>query len=179
MKLRNKQSKNRHGSSRRPWVTALLTTGAVAAAAGIGTAVTDADGHWYRNLKKPSWQPPRIAFPVVWTGLYGAIAWTSTRTLNQLDREGRDKERRAFSRALGANLALNAGWSVLFFGAHKLRAARVESVVLAASSADLVRRVGAASSGRGVLLAPYAAWTAFAAYLTHDITRRNADSHSG
>ncbi|GAB23259.1 hypothetical protein GOPIP_043_00350 [Gordonia polyisoprenivorans NBRC 16320 = JCM 10675] len=33
---------------------------------------------------------------------------------------GRDAEARALVGALGVNLVLNAGWSVVFFGAHRL-----------------------------------------------------------
>ena len=34
--------------------------------AGAGAWLTDI-GPWYRNLKKPSWQPPNFLFGSVWT----------------------------------------------------------------------------------------------------------------
>ena len=45
--------------------------------------------------------------------------------------------------------------------------------MLAASSADLVRRAHKASPEKGVVLAPYAAWTGFATVLSAVIARRN------
>jgi glyoxylase-like metal-dependent hydrolase (beta-lactamase superfamily II) len=35
-------------------------------------------GRSYRRLRKPSWQPPDVAFSVVWTALYADVAVTST-----------------------------------------------------------------------------------------------------
>ena len=34
---------------------------------------TTPDSEWYQQLDKPSWQPPPIAFPLVWTPLYADI----------------------------------------------------------------------------------------------------------
>ena len=32
-------------------------------------------GEWYENLCKPSWTPPKWAFPAVWSILYIFIAY--------------------------------------------------------------------------------------------------------
>ncbi|HIW28746.1 MAG TPA: tryptophan-rich sensory protein, partial [Candidatus Luteococcus avicola] len=72
----------------------------------------------------------------------------------------------------GVNLVLNGGWSWVFWQARQLGAATGVAAALAASSADLVRRVGKRRE-RGVILAPYAAWTAFATVLTAELWRRN------
>ncbi|TWF75669.1 TspO/MBR related protein [Pseudonocardia hierapolitana] len=45
----------------------LLTTAAVAVTAAVGRLGTDVSSRWYRRLDKPSWQPPGVAFPLVWT----------------------------------------------------------------------------------------------------------------
>ena len=45
--------------------------------------------------------------------------------------------------------------------------------MLAASSADLVRRSARIAPEKAVVLAPYAGWTAFAAVLTAAIRRLN------
>ncbi len=152
------------------------TTAAVVGAAAVGSAVTDPGSDWYRRLDKPSWQPPGAAFPIVWTSLYAGIAGASARVLTRLGSSGRQEEASAFRRALALNLALNAGWSVVFFGRHHQRAAVGVAVALAASSIDLTRRASAAGTGPALTLAPYAAWTTFAAGLTADIARRNAPS---
>lgn len=163
------------GSDTRRWRRTLAWTGAaVTATAVVGSLVTDPTSRWYRRLSKPSWQPPSWAFPVAWTALYADIALVSALSIADLQETGREDEARAYAAALGTNLVLNAGWSALFFGAKQLRLSTVEAVALAASSADLVRRAARVSPEKGVALAPYAAWTTFAAALTAEITRRNA-----
>ena len=59
--------------------TSLMT----AAAAGVGTAGTDPESGWYRSIEKPPWQPPPVAFPLVWTPLYAAIAYGTGRLVEQ------------------------------------------------------------------------------------------------
>lgn len=75
--------------------------------------------------------------------------------------------------ALAGNLLLNAGWSGVFFRSGRRGLATAWAGVLAASSADLVRRAHRESPTRGLALAPYAAWTGFATVLTGGIARLN------
>ena len=53
----------------------LVTTALTAAAALAGSLGTRPASDWYESLDKPDWQPPKAAFPLVWTPLYGLIAW--------------------------------------------------------------------------------------------------------
>lgn len=153
--------------------TLAATSLAVTAAAAVGSLATDTGSRWYRSLDKPSIQPPGAVFPVVWTALYADIAAVSALSLADLAETGRDDEHAAYGRALAANLALNAGWSVVFFRGHRPVPATVVAAALAASSADLVRRSWRVSPEKGAVLAPYAAWTGFATVLTAAIARRN------
>lgn len=84
-----------------------------------------------------------------------------------------DDDVKPYAAALAANLALNASWSWVFFRSRNLPLATGVAAALAASSADLVRRVWKSRTQRGVVLAPYAAWTGFAAALTAELLRRN------
>ncbi|MGN7246897.1 tryptophan-rich sensory protein [Janibacter anophelis] len=151
----------------------LTVTAATVASAGLGTLATQPDSRWYRSLDLPSWQPPKLAFPLVWTPLYLDIAATSIATLTRLEDEGRAEEAARYRRALWTNLVLNTGWSVAFWRVRRPALAAGEAVVLAASSADLARRAGAAGGRVRWALLPYAAWTAFAAVLSTAIARRN------
>ncbi|GAA1687530.1 tryptophan-rich sensory protein [Nonomuraea maheshkhaliensis] len=149
--------------------TLLATALATAATAVAGSLATTSGSAWYRRLGKPSWQPPARAFPLVWTPLYGLIAYGGARALSRADEEGRG----ALGRALAVNLALNAAWPALFFQARSPRLALAEIVLLNASNLALVRRAGRADRAAGALLLPYAAWTAFATALNASIARRN------
>ncbi|WP_068324916.1 tryptophan-rich sensory protein [Janibacter terrae] len=152
---------------------ALTVTAATVASAAVGAAATQPDSRWYRSLDLPSWQPPKLAFPLVWTPLYADIAVTSAATLVRLEEEGRFDEAARYRRALWTNLVLNTGWSVVFWRVRRPALAAVEAGVLAASSADLARRASAAGGRTRWALVPYAAWTGFAAVLSTAIARRN------
>lgn len=154
--------------------TLAATSAAVAATAVAGSVASqDVGSRWYRRLDKPAFQPPGAVFPVVWTALYTDIALTTAAASDRLRAQGDDGRARALHRALGVNLVLNASWSGVFFRFHRLGPAVAVAGVLAASSADLTRRVGEADRRAGAALSPYAAWTAFATVLSAAIWRRN------
>jgi tryptophan-rich sensory protein len=143
-----------------------------AAAALIGSRATkrSIDSRWYNvHLDKPSWQPPREAFGPVWTTLYALMAGSAARVYDA--RPSRER-----SRALklwGAQLALNVAWSVIFFGARKPKLAAAEVGVLLATIA-LYMRASRKVDGRAMtMMAPYLAWTAFAAVLNGTIAKNN------
>lgn len=155
-------------------LTVLTTSVATTAAAAIGSLTTSKSvTTWYPTLRKPGFTPPRAAFPIAWTALYADTAVTTAAAYDRLRSDGRDAEARALAGALGVNLTLNAGWSVVFFGAHRLGPAALLAAALTASSADLTRRTSSASTPAGVALAPYPLWCAFATALSTQIWRLN------
>jgi translocator protein len=153
--------------------TLLATSAATAAAAVAGSLAMGRDLSWYDSLRKPRFQPPPVAFPVVWPVLYTDIAVTSAAVLSELRQSGRDDEADAYVRAMGINLGLNAAWTWVFFRAKRTRLATIESTLLALSSADLVRRAARVDRKWAAALAPYAVWTAFATVLAGAIDRLN------
>ncbi len=157
----------------RPSTLIKTASAALATAVVGGLASRPAQSQWYTQLRKPSFQPPRQAFPVVWPLLYADIAAVSATTLDALRAENRDDEARAFGAALAANLVMNAGWSWIFFSQKRLGTAAVVAAALTASSADLTRRAVAAQGPRGAVLAPYPLWCAFATALSTRIWMLN------
>ncbi len=151
-----------------------VTTAAVAAAAGTGS-IASAKGipAWYSRLRKPPYQPPSVAFPVVWTTLYADIAAASAVAIDRFRTAGQHDQARRYAAALTANLLLNAGWSWLFFRYHKLGASAVGAAALTASSADLARRAAQADRRAGLALSPYPLWCAFATILATGVWRLN------
>lgn len=149
------------------------TAAATGVAALLGSLATDPTGRWYRTLDKPPWQPPPAAFPAVWSLLYADIALVSAAAISDLEDAGRQRQAAGYRNAMLVNLALNAGWSAVFFRARKLPAAALWAGVLTASSADLARRAGGAGDGKRTALGVYASWCAFATALTTEVARRN------
>jgi tryptophan-rich sensory protein len=156
-----------------------ITGAAVAASAVVGSLATRPDSRWYRSLDPPAWQPPKAAFPIVWTLLSADIAASAAAALTGIDRgagdePGRSPEaRRRYLAALGANLTLNAGWSVLFWRARSPGLAALEAAALTASSGELVRQTARVNPIAGGALVPYVGWCGFATVLTAAIHRRN------
>ncbi len=143
---------------------------AVAATAVVGgLASRPADSPWYRSLRKPSYQPPRQAFPIVWPMLYADIALVSSNTLDEMERQGLKPQRRRYITALVVNLVLNAGWPWLFFNRRLLGTSAMVAAALAASSADLTRRAAAVQGTGAAALALYPIWCAFATMLSSHI----------
>ncbi len=153
--------------------TATAVGAGVVAAAVVGSLFTDPRSAWYTRLAKPAWQPPAAAFPIAWTTLYAAIWAASSATISELADDGRPEKSKAFAKALAANLVLNAAWSGLFFRAHALKASTAGAALLAASSADLVRRAAASRPANAAALSAYAAWTTFATALSGEVARLN------
>lgn len=154
--------------------TLAATSLAVAAAAVTGSvANAKAAPAWFARLRKPPYQPPNTAFPVAWTSLYGDIAVTSALAIDRFRAAGREDQARRYAAALGVNLVLNAGWSWLFFGLHKLGASAAGAAVLTASSADLARRAAQADPRAGLALSAYPLWCSFATVLATHVWRLN------
>lgn len=146
--------------------TALAVT---ATAVVGGLASKDSQSLWYAKLRKPPYQPPAQAFPIVWPILYADIAATSAATLDELERRGQTRERRRYIAALGVNLVLNGSWSWLFFNQGKLATSAVAAGALAVSSADLTRRAVQVRGAQAAPLALYPLWCAFATVLSSHI----------
>ena len=154
---------------------AIGTVAAVSACAAVGSVLTDPENSWYKSLRKPDWQPPAAAFPIVWTALYAEIAYVSYKVLSDAHARKDTAEFKSYSRALGTNLVLNATWCGLFFRGERPVLSTLEAGALAVSSIDLVRRAGKSRAGLGVLLSPYALWTSGATALSGAIAALNPE----
>lgn len=156
---------------RRSAGSVLAFYGASAAASALGRAATGrvSRNPWYRALRKPRWQPPRQAFPIVWTALYVLGAASGHRVWRAPEGPAR---RRALA-LWGAQLALNAAWSPIFFRLRRPRAALVDAVALTATLAAYAVSARRVDRRAGWLAVPYVGWSAFAVALNAAIVRRN------
>jgi tryptophan-rich sensory protein len=124
---------------------------------------------WYPTIAKPSLTPPDWVFAPVWTALYIMMAVAMWRVIG---RAGFAGARTAFGLFL-FQLALNLGWSQLFFGEHALGAATIEILVLLLAILATMFVFESIDRLAAALLVPYAVWVAFATWLTAAIWRLN------
>jgi translocator protein len=115
-------------------------------------------GPWHAALVKPSWNPPNWLFAPVWTALYvmiavaGALAW----------RAGAAARTMGF---WGLQMALNALWTLLFFGLRRPDLALIEVALLWLVIVGFIVSVWPVERRAGWLMLPYLAWVSFAAVL--------------
>jgi tryptophan-rich sensory protein len=150
-----------------PIVVASILVVFVLVVGGWSTTV----GAWYRDLRKPSWNPPNWVFGPAWTVILGLAAWSGVSAwANAVD----DSSGRALNLALfGVNIVLHMLWSPLFFTLRRPDWALVEVPFLWLSIAALMLAVGRYSPLAVWLLLPYLLWVTFAAYLNLTIVRLN------
>lgn len=123
-------------------------------------------GSWYAALNKPAWNPPAWIFGPVWTFLYllmAVAAWLVWKRVG-------------WKSAIWLyliQLALNAVWTPIFFGAHQLGWALVEIIVLWLAILVTLLTFLTVIRVAGLMLVPYLAWVSFAMFLNLTLWRMN------
>ena len=127
------------------------------------------EGMWFRTRRKPSFQPPNWVFGPVWALLYGTIAYSGLRLWRTPPSAGRSRALKLW----GAQLALNAAWTPLFFGARRPSVALADLVAL--DTAASVYAVCAYKVDRraAIVVGPYLGWLGFATVLNASIVVKN------
>jgi tryptophan-rich sensory protein len=133
-------------------------------------------GKWFRNLRKPSWNPPRAVFPVVWTILYIMMGVASWLVWKDGGNRGDDCSRIRRRNALilyAAQLAVNIAWTFVFFLGRNIRGGLYVVLTLCVALLATIACFWTISRAAALLLVPYAAWVAFATALNWSIVTLN------
>ncbi|MFW6078273.1 MAG: TspO/MBR family protein [Gemmatimonadota bacterium] len=153
----------------------LLALGAFLAAcfavAAIGSAFTArAVDAWYAALRKPAWTPPSPVFGPVWAVLYAAMALAAWLVWREVGHRWLAPPLRLF----WIQLALNLGWTAIFFGLRAPGPALLEIVVLLAFVVAAMIAFWRVTAPAGLLFVPYVIWVGYATALNAAIWRMNA-----
>ncbi len=124
---------------------------------------------WYRKLKKPAWNPPNSIFAPVWTVLYLLMATAAWLIWRSYGINGALLPLALFI----VQLLLNAAWTWLFFGLHRIRDALIDIMVLWLAILATLISFWRLEPLAGFLLVPYLVWVSFATVLTWTIWRLN------
>lgn len=129
----------------------------------IGSAFTlPSIAGWYTGLKKPDFTPPSWLFGPAWVLLYLLMGVS----LYLVWHKGLKKKGVRMSMEMfGVQLALNALWSLLFFGLHSPLYGLIGIIVLWVAILATMAESYKVSRTAGILLVPYILWVTFAMIL--------------
>lgn len=146
----------------------LLTAIGISELAGIvGLVFTvSAIPNWYAGLVKPSLNPPAWIFGPVWTVLYALMGIAAYLVWKN---GWQRKDVRTALGVFGAQLLLNAIWSIIFFGFKGPGWALVDIVLLWLAIIWTISIFYKISRPAAYLLLPYLFWVSFASYLNYAI----------
>ncbi len=114
----------------------------------------------YPQLEKPPLTPPGIVFPIAWSVLYILMGVSMAMGM----RRGLPEAGAALALWL-VQLAVNFGWTILFFGLNLRGAALVCLAVLWLLVLAMILALVRLSRAAGLLQIPYLFWLTFAGYL--------------
>lgn len=138
----------------------------IACGAAASTGIIFKPGQWYEELAKPSFTPPKWAFPVAWSIIYLLLAWAGYRlTLIPGSQD--------LLALWAAQIALNTLWTPVFFGAHRIFAGMVIITLLWLVVAVMVVKAFSLDVLTGFILLPYLLWLCVASALNFSILRNN------
>jgi tryptophan-rich sensory protein len=134
----------------------------------ISFSLSSGPGERYNAIKKPTWTPPPIVFPLVWTTLYLLMGYASARVAGTAG---------LLSIPIllyALQLILNISWTPVFFGQGKYRRAlTILRVLILAVLATMVV-FWQIDTTAGILLLPYLIWLGVAHELNRNIVRLNS-----
>lgn len=150
-------------------VAGILLCSAVGYISGIVTQTSL--NTWYPQIIKPSFNPPNAVFPIVWPILYILMGIAFGIIWNQLENKTAPVKKGLL--LFGIQLALNALWSILFFGMQNPKIAFFELILLLIAVLWTIRQFYKVSPWASYLLIPYILWLGFATVLNYSIWTLN------
>ena len=130
---------------------------------------------WFLSLEKPFFNPPSWVFAPVWIVLYVVMGYSFAIIWSNKSQSRKSKE--IIKKAMivfGAQLALNALWSILFFKLCNPFLALVEILLLWLIIFETIKAFNKIDSFASKLLLPYLVWVSFAAVLNGSIWYLNS-----
>lgn len=150
------------------FVAGLVLVAIVAIAANLVT-MPQIDTWYATAVVKPDFTPPNWVFGPVWGVLYLLMAVSAWLVWRETGWPGAQTPWAYWV----VQLALNLGWSFLFFGLHRPGWALAEIALLFVAIALTIREFRRYSPLAAWLLVPYLAWVGFAGILNFAIWQAN------
>ena len=116
------------------------------------------------TFNKPSWNPPGIVFPIVWTILYILMGISS-----YLVYESNTTYKNRALKVYAINLLINGLWSILFFKLKLFFVAFITIIVLIILTIIMIIRYYKINKVAGLLQIPYLIWLCVALALSYNV----------
>jgi len=148
-----------------------MTFRTVAAAAGIALVLVYAIGsslwvntgdNWYRDLAKPSWQPPSYLFGLIWPYNFVVIGIASVLIAQRASKVTTTIYLAFFALSVAAALT----WAFQFYRPHNYLASAIALTAAALLTLPMTYIVATVSIPMVIAFAPYQIWVAIAASLS-------------
>ena len=149
-----------------PVIAAIGWAVVLGAVGGLFTPI----GPWYKNLNKPSWQPPDWLFGPAWTIILGLAAWSAIIAWYAATTPA---QQTSVIILFAVNGLFHFAWSPLFFKARRPDWALIEVTFLWGSLVAMIVGLWPISHKAAWLIVPYLGWASFAAFLNLTIVRLN------
>jgi translocator protein len=165
----SKEDDTGNGAGRAIGVAIIIAELTAGAAFIGGQATSTSVNTWYDQLAKPAWTPPSWVFGPAWTTLYVMMAVAAFLVWRRAGFKGGGPALICYV----FQLALNALWSVIFFGMQAPGLAFIEICILWGAIGLTFIAFWRIRKFSAWLLAPYWAWTTFAGALNYAIWQLN------
>ncbi|MBR6509768.1 MAG: tryptophan-rich sensory protein [Clostridia bacterium] len=131
------------------------------AVGGVSALLTMGSMDIYETINTPSFAPPGIVFPIVWTILYILMGISSGIIYNS---KSKDKDNALFIYII--QLMVNFVWSIIFFNLRAFLLAFLLIIVLWVLIVLMISRFYKIDKTAAYLQIPYLLWVTFAGILT-------------
>jgi tryptophan-rich sensory protein len=148
-----------------------MTFRTVAAAAGIALVLiymigsslwVNTGDNWYRDLAKPSWQPPSFIFGLIWPYNFVVIGIASVLIAQRASKVTTTIYLAFFALSVAAALT----WAFQFYRPHNFLASAIALTAAALLTLPMTYIVSTVSIPMAIAFAPYQIWVAIAASLS-------------
>ena len=148
-----------------------MTFRTVAAAAGIALVLiymigsslwVNTGDNWYRDLAKPSWQPPSFIFGLIWPYNFVVIGIASVLIAQRASKVTTTIYLAFFALSVAAALI----WAFQFYRPHNYLASAIALTAAALLTLPMTYIVATVSIPMAIAFAPYHIWVAIAASLS-------------
>ena len=118
----------------------------------------------FDKFEKPTWTPPGIVFPIVWTILYILMGVSS-----YLIYESNTSYKEDALKVYGINLIINGLWSILFFRFKAFFLAFITIIILIVLTLIMIIKYYKINKIAGLLQIPYLLWLVVALLLSYNV----------